>query len=408
MKARVIMIATALAALTLLSAGCKKHSFWTVSAGDQIRFAAKSNMNAGTQTKVVYNDNNGQYFSVGTSKYEALDWVEGDDMTIGYISAGGASGLNALYGDYFVDPSTIVPATASSNGISRTKILPVGGNGLQWQEGSLHQFYATSPRINPEDITSGEFYFRPNAARNNIDSQVPYYYPQTLDASKSEDMTASADGRTFVENMKYAYLNTFNGETARPDEDGMVTLTLGPHFTAFEITACADGEANIPLKGFTLSSGEDQLSGIFYLKYTIEEDNPETEDVDESDEYWKNIPKAGETSDAVYVDFSNISGGIKLSPATPVKITVFVRGGWYLDKITIGFDIEKNGETVNRSLKLQQRADSESPYYWMGFESNKKHRIYGLKVPLEIGSEPENLWFDGGNAGGYYNEGWND
>ena len=399
MKASKIMISAALAALLLLSAGCKKHSFWQVRTGEQIQFAARSNISAGDQTKVVYNDNNGEYFSVATSdgtlKYEALDWVEGDDMTIGYIYVN-AAGLGAEYSDYVVDPSTFIPASTSP--VSKTKITPAAGNGLKWQEGNVHQFYATSPAV-PE---SDEFWFRPNAAGNNIDSQVPYYYPQTLDASNSEDMTVGADGRTFTENMKYAYLNSFEGGHAAPDASGTVTITLGPHFTAFEISACADGTADIPLKGFRLSSGDDQLSGTFYLKYTIVDDDPST-DENEAHTFWDNIPKENETSNAIYVDFSQIEGGISLKPDTPVKFTVFARGGWYLDKITIGFDIEKDGATVNRSLKLQKRDSETSPFYWMGFSSNKKHRIYGLKVPLSL---TDDGWFEATDAGGYVNQDW--
>ena len=398
MKTKSIIIAASLAALVILSAGCKKQSVtFRGRTGDEIRFAIRSGAPA---TKTVYNDNNGQYFSIETTdgestivtKYEGIDWVEGDKMTVAYIYADPALGVDL--GDYRIAEGSVSPSSISGGRVfSQGKLNSVEPNGLQWHDGDVHQFYASYPALDENYPQKDKFVFE--VAEGRIHAEVPYYYPMTLSSSDSDDMTKN--GRVWVENMKYAYMNTMNGNPSNVEKGGTITMNVAPHFTAFEIEVAAAGTDVIPLKSFTLSSGADLIGGTFFLNSNYDE---------KGDLYWPNVPLDGEgnTSNTITVDFSGESeyenGGILLTNENPIKFTVFVRGGWWLNQMTVGFNIIKDGARVNRSLKLAYvPVEGDTTPRWISFSSNCKHRISGLQIPLEL--PPVSLWFEGTNAGSY-------
>ena len=400
----------------VLPSGCKKASFgfWG-RPGDEIKFAIRSGSPA---TKTVYNNNNGQYFSIETTdgehttitKYEGIDWVEGDALTVAYIYYENSS-LGVDLADYYIDEGSVVPS-AISNGrvLSKGTLKSVKPNGLQWHDGPVHQFYASYPALdeNYPDVDSFIFEIDGNGL---IHAEVPYYYPMTLSSSDLDDMTKN--GRVWMENMKYAYMNTMNGEPANTEKGGTVTMNVGPHFTAFEFEVRANGTDVIPVKSFSLSCsdpdpGDNLIGGTFFLmaKY---------EDPDEHGNrelWWDNVPLEGEgkTSNTITLDFSGETeyedGGVVLTNSNPIKFTIFMRGGWSLGYMTIGFDIIKDGARVNRSLKLSyddaNPLDNYTP--WIYFSSNCKHRIYGLEIPLNLNNT---LWFEGADAGGYEQIDWN-
>ena len=384
----------------VLFVGCKK-SYWGFRSrpGESIRFNIRSGASA---TKTVYNDNGGEYFIIGTDKYEGLDWVEGDVMTLAYVYVDQALGVDLA--DYVIAEGSVQPSSISDGRVVSTSVLEsVEPNGLQWHEGNVHQFYASYPKMDDPN-----FVFE--ADGDQIHAEVPYFYPMTLDSADENDMTKTGE-RVWMQNMKYAYMNSISG-VAAPLEDGSVQLTLAPHFTAYEIEVRAkaeDGEdtTTIPLKSFTITSGRDLISGTFFLNYHNDDDE------------WWNEPLEGEgnTSHSVTLDFSNeteyADGGILLTNNSPIKFTIFTRGGWYQNRMTIGFDIiNAAGERVNRSLKLtdayditDELADDYLP--WRGFSGNLKHRIYGLELPRTVSKL--SLWYEGSPyAGSYINDDWND
>ena len=405
MKARHIMIAAAFAALAILSSGCKKGTFgFRGRPGDEIRFAIRSGATA-SETKTVYNDNNGQYFFVDNTKYVGIDWVAGDRMTVAYIFADPNLGVELA--DYYIADGEIEASTVTDGKVvSKGTLKSVETNGLQWHDGDVHQFYASYPAIDDNYPDHDSFVFK--VENGAIHADVPYFYPMTL--SSKNDMTNN--GRVWTENMKYAYMNTMNGEPSATGKGGAVTMTVGAHFTAFEIDVRAKGTDVIPLKSFTLScsrpdeddEGDDLIGGTFFLTAKYNENH---------ELWWDNVPLDGEgkTSNAITLDFSGETeykdGGVVLTKDAPVKFTVFVRGGWWLSHLTVGFDIIKDGVRVNRSLKLAYVDSDPLDEYipWISFSSNCKHRIYGLEVPLVLDGS---LWFDANNAGGYTNEDWND
>ena len=389
----------------VLPSGCKKASFgfWG-RPGDEIKLAIRSGV---TATKTVYNDNNGQYFSIETTdgdetittKYEGIDWVEGDKMTVAYIYYENSS-LGVDLADYYIAEGSVVPS-AISNGrvLSKGTLKSVKPNGLQWHDGPVHQFYASYPALDENYPEVDNFIFEIDG-NGLIHADVPYFYPMTLSSSDSDDMTKN--GRVWMENMKYAYMNTMNGNPADTEKGGTVTLNVAPHFTAFEFEVGAYGTDVIPVKSFTLSCGSALIGGSFFLMAKYEE----PDEHGKRELWWDNVPLEGEgkTSNTITLDFSGETeyedGGVVLTNANPIKFTVFIRGGWWVNQMTVGFDIIKDGVRVNRSLKLAYVDSNPLDEYipWISFSSNCKHRIYGLEIPLNLNNT---LWFDGANAGAY-------
>lgn len=411
MKTRSAIAIILISVAALLSVSCKKGTFnFRGRPGDAIRFSVRSGAGA---TKTVYNNNGGNYFIVETTdgdetirtKYEGIDWVEGDRMTVAYIYADPSLGVDLA--DYYIaeaEASSLSGSKVSSKGTLRS----VKPNGLQWHDGDVHQFYASYPALDENYPDHDSFVFE--VENGAIHADVPYFYPMTLSSSNSNDMTK--DGRVWIENMKYAYMNTMNGDPSATEKGGTVAMTVGAHFTAFEFEVRAHENDIIPLKSFTLScsrpdeddKGDDLIGGTFFLMAKYNEPDGEL--------WWDNVPLAGEgkTSNAITLDFSGETeyegGGVVLTKDAPVKFTVFVRGGWWLSHLTVGFDIIKDGVRVNRSLKLSaldsNPDDDLTP--WIGFQGNCKHRIYGLAIPLDLNNT---LWFEGADAGGYEQIDWN-
>ena len=399
----VILISVA----ALLSVGCKKGLFdFRGRPGDAIKFAIRSGSPA---TKTVYNDNNGQYFIIESlegeemvaHKYEGLDWVEGDRMTVAYIYYEQALGVDLA--DYYIAEGSVVPSAVDNGSVfSKGTLKSVEPNGLQWHDGPVHQFYASYPAIDENYPDHESFIFE--IENGELHGEVPYFYPMTLSSSNSDDMTKN--GRVWMENMKYAYMNTMNGAPSSTEKGGTVTMNVGAHFTAFEIEVRAKEGDIIPLKSFTLSCGNDLIGGTFFLETRYDEE-------DNNRLWWANVPMEGEgkTSNTITLDFSGETeyegGGVVLTNTNPIKFTVFIRGGWGVNQMTVGFDVIRYGTLVNRSLKLAYADANPNDDYtpWIGFHSNWKHRIYGLEIPLVLdGTE----WFEATTAGGYTNEDWND
>ncbi len=406
MKARVILIAAALTALTLLSEGCKKHSFWSPTPGTPITFRMKSNMENPVETKTVYNDNGGEYFVIDGRKYEGIDWEVGDKLSIGYVSAETGTPI-AEYAEYQISEVKGTSAISGSQVISTGKAVP-SGEGLHWRGGNYHEFYTTTlpPGFSFDATETFKFEMKYDENIQNYypDSYLPYFYPYSFSASDTDYMTKQADG-VYCENMQYAYIYSINNGRMVP-QYGDIELTLTPHFTAFEITVEANDGDVIPVNSFTLSRSNGYLAGeIPYITRVTTRKN----DDDETEYYWtwsNLIDSAKDISSSVTIDFSGEN--ITLDGVTAhnkLKFTFFTMDSG-ADHLTLTFNIQKDGVAVNRSLKLSYALPSyadESQRQWIWFSSSYKHRIHGLKVPLESNA----MWFEGTDAGSYDQQDWN-
>ena len=398
MKASRIISAAALAALVILSAGCKKHDTWSPTPGAPIKFRMKSNMDNPVETKMVYNNNGGNYYMIEGRKYEGLDWEVGDKLSIGYISAETGTPI-AEYAEYQISEVTGTSAISDGQVISTGKAVP-SGEGLYWHGGNYHEFYTTTlpPGFSFDDTDSFKFEMKydENLQGYYPDSYLPYYYPYNFSASDTDYMTKNADG-SYCENMGYAYIYSINNGRMVP-RYGDIELTLTPHFTAFEITAKAKQGDEIAINSFTLSCSNNYIAGeIPYITYVRSTTNDQNET--EYDWRWKSLlDETKDVSSSVTIDFSDEDIVLHNDGTTSnqLKFTFFVKD-LGMDHLTLTFNIKRNGQNVNRSIRLTYANNPESNWIW--FSSSYKHRIYGLQIPLNL--ELGSLWFESDGAGAY-------
>ncbi len=403
MKARITIIAAALSALMLLSAGCKKHSFFRIVPGEQIHFRAKSQPSTGDPgSRSVYS---GQYFSVDgyANQFERIDWEEGDMISIGYVSFGGPDGLCVEYDHYRLKDITSDGKSSFANTIEPTG-GPMGLNGLNWRNNTHHRFLATHPAVDGDD---DDFVF--GVVENEFTVKVPYRYPKTQIPLGTEEKTITfcgedATATVYKPDMSYAYqfCNPFDFYSSRDllDEkytpaDGMylesgatINLPFEPHFTAFEFTAAAKEGDSFTLNSVTLTSSDEArpLTGTYIFQlFNDEEDNSE---------YWTDVPKEGEVSYQAIINFTDLT----LSDENPIVFTYILNAKQDFTNLTITFNITSNDVTFNRSLKLQY-ANQE----WISFNGTLKHRITNLRVPVSI--ELGTLWYASDGAGNYLDGG---
>ncbi len=406
MKAKVIMTATALAALTLLSAGCKKHD-WRPDPGTPIKFRMKSNMENPVETKKVYNNNEGRYFSIEGTKFEGIDWEVGDKLSIGYVSAESGTPIIDV-AEYQISEILSSSAISGSSVVSVGKAVPSeDGQGLFWHGGNYHEFYTTTlpPGFDVYDKDSYTFEMKYDESINGYypDTYLPYIYPYAFSASESDFMTKNEDDGSYCENMQYAYIYSINNGKMIP-RFGDIELTLTPHFTAFEITVKAKAGDTIPVNSFSLSSDNIIAGKIPYVSYV--NPNYDPQDPDSRSFNWKNDLTETDVSRQVTIDFSE-QGIILVNDGENVnqlKFTFFT-SHLAVTNATITFNINKDGNPVNRSLRLAYAPqEGDTDINWISFSGGLKHRIYGLQIPLELTSE--SMWFEGTNAGSYTDFPW--
>ena len=390
MKARIILIA-ALAALTLLSAGCKKHQ-WRPEPGTPITFRAVSAPAAeGESTKTVYS---GQYYTLYSTPFEHIDWVEGDDMTIGYVFFNNDGGeLHGLSHGYIVSGVSSPDRSSDPGARTQASLTPAGGNGLVWQDADNHGFYSCYPDLTQDD----GFVF--NIENGVVNYRLPLRFPaEQYPVTSDETSTLNLlDGTQincvrFAPDMKYAYMCGDNMESGFVPAGGAVNLLFdSPEFTFYEFSADSQDADELVVNYFTLTDAANPIAGEFELIM-----DPLT------GRDYRN--KVADLSNSVKFYFHADKSPVTITKGTPIVFGVFAGYDEHMvsPQLTISFNIVKGGVAVNRSLKLQQK--SGDTYSWIYFNQRWKNRIYGLQIPLE--ATPGSLWFEGTDAGGYDQIDW--
>ncbi len=384
MKARMIMIAAALAALTLLSAGCKKHQ-WRPEPGTPIKFRAVSNVNSKPlDTRTVYA---GQYFTVGegsdAKKFEHIDWVVGDKISIGYVSAP-ASGLVAEYSNYDIISATQPDREVDPSAKSNATLAPSGGNGLVWRDGSMHVFKAMYPTV-PDDER-----FRFDVENGEVVYNVPCLYPI------EPVLIRDGETNTYVEDMKYAWM--LSRGDAPVQAGGTINLLFEMHFTAFQITFDSANASSLLINSVSLSDANEPIVGDFIYS---EDMAHITTDVD-----------GNEVSKKVTAFFNEAHTPITLTKGNPVTVVIFTSCAHTKQAMTLSFSIQNGAETVDRSIKLATATANLEPgadgkfNYGITFTNPYKHVITGIEIPMTI--PEDSAWFEAASAGGYENQDWED
>ena len=391
MKASRIISAAALAALVILGAGCKK-SQWRPVAGELIQFRAVSAPEKALDSKTVYS---GEFFRVGEGenapRFERIDWVEGDMITIAYLSHTQGTNFKIASDDYKITgvsdngDQASYATIAPTGGPYGTEGEGWGGNGLTWQDNETHMFYACYPGV----AKDSDYTFKMEGGE--IVATVPFDYPAVQVVTPS-----ATNANVYLPDMTYAamlYSQAGDGISLPSGGDKVINLSFSPHFTAFEFQVAAKEGDSFTLKSFTLSSASENIAGRFLWTLGDDGEDDGDDDDDDDDDDWYDAPVEGTVSKTVSVDFSSFN--ITLTDSQPITFTVFTRGEEDWKDLTITFVIENGeGTTINRSLKL---ADAGKNY--LRFRHHLKHRIYGLQIPL--GLELGTLWFETDGAGSY-------
>lgn len=311
-----------LAALTILSAGCKKHSF---RAAGPIRFSVSS---VASETKSAYSGD-----VIGEQKpIERIDWIPGDELAI--FMAWGVSDI-----DGYVIRDYSVGSVSTDGAISKATVNPVA-EALEWQEGDdlKYTFGALYPSPSVSEFVEGKW-------ENKID-----LYNLTLTYPAVQELTpkgaTGADALTLLPDMKYAYMFAFPIGAQPASQE--VKLSLSPVFNAYEISISAGDNDEVNLTQFRLvSNRDDQPLACVRNLYT-----------DDSH---------GE-SNSITVDLT----GIKLvRNGDPLVLTVFS----YADSFG-EISLEFTGNEIG-TRKLDMKRDGE----WISFGAQLKHKITGLYFP---------------------------
>ncbi len=322
MKFKSIVMVALLAALTILSAGCKKHTFRAMG---PIRFSVSS---VASETKSAYSGD-----VIGEQKpIERIDWIPGDELAI--FMAWGVSDI-----DGYVIRDYSVGSVSTDGAISKATVNPVA-EALEWQEGDdlMYTFGALYPSPSVSEFVEGKW-------ENEID-----LYNLTLTYPAVQELTpkgaTGADALTLLPDMKYAYMFAFPiGEQPASQE---VKLSLSPMFNAYEISISAGDNDEVNLTQFRLvSNRDDQPLACVRNLYTDDSHGEST---------------------SITVDLT----GIKLvRGGDPLVLTVFS----YADAFG-EISLEFTGNEIG-TRKLDMKKDGE----WIIFGAAKKHKITGLYFP---------------------------
>ena len=390
MKASRILAAAALGALVILSAGCKKHS-WRPVAGETIRFRAVSESGP-SSTKTVYS---GEYYNTSV---EHIDWVEGDKITIAYVSFTTGTDIVGLTDDYVVSGIRPFDRSQDASARSRADLTPANGNGLVWQDATYHGFFGTYPDLTGES----DFEFRIDEG-SHVFYKVPFHFPaEQYPVSSGASTLNLLNGDKincvrFNPDMQYAYM-TANADSFTTLDSPEVNLLFRTEFIAYEFSVDVADAGSLVVNSFSMTDAAGNLVGDFILR---------TRDDYETDE------RLGldNLSPTVSFYFDDEKNPVTITQGTPIVFTVFTGIDWFREntQLTITFSIvDKSGNTVNRSLKLQDASGNWISFdQWDGSDHKTqgiKHRIYGLEIPIEL---PIYGWFESpSDAGGYTNQDW--
>ena len=346
MKHNHILTASLLGGILLLAGCVKEKSNDDIyrPVGSEIVFGAETEYDNGEDTRTVYS---GSDVTSGSTKYERIDWVQGDNMKIFY-KVGSAAASN---GTYEVGSSI---TTTPTNKDSKADVFHSAGTKLTWGTGGDHVFTAVYPASATFDGTS-------------MSGSIPATQPVTAVAASAQGDNVA---RYLPASMSYAYMISkktvaANSTTSRVDlpftpamtafqfkfkvASGMQTVTV----TKFEMSVPNETGVN-PLTGdFGITISGENAFGAVWNKSTIGS-NPTTFGSTTGRKITVNFPGGVQMNTSNYLDFTVM--------ALPVDIS----------KVTITFTFSDN---TTKSMKLQNSGS------WVTFGACKKWVITNVDVP---------------------------
>ena len=243
MKKHISFIAVLLGTLVLLD-GCNKTGL--PGKGDLITFGTVSE---GTRTKAAYGDD----FTVGSDKYQAIDWEAGDIVRIISPEAevsGDGSGLH--WADY-----TVTEVNKQTDGTSAA-VVNTNPNGLTWTDADSYSFYGVYPSTTPISLEEATY---AQVSADFIPAEPAL--SATTDTKTVGDITYTV----YTPDLSNAVMTAVATGVKESDEKPQVKLHFKPTWTAIEFNLSSlDEPAEITqIQLVADSENDDYLAGPFTM-----------------------------------------------------------------------------------------------------------------------------------------------
>ena len=330
--------------LALLCAGvsCGKDGL----KGKRIKFGARSD-SATTATRTSYSY---EQYTDGVSRYERIDWEEGDLINIHMDNGKGFEGQ-----DY-----AISGVSSSSSRYSQAGLVPHGSeSGLMWGTGS-HIFWAAYPNT-ATFAGSGEY---------SISGTIP--------AAQTQTYSHTSDNVTYYEpDMASAYMI---GSLALTEPQEYISLDFHPAITTLDFLVGANED--MVVSGFSLSTANasDLAAGVraLYGNFTATFDSSDI---------------ASDGSMACSFSTLSAAGGhtvtTSFSPAASISGTKKMRFKIFclpqdIQGLRVTFNTNKGNYSLNLKYTEAYTTAQSLPSSWVSFPARVKAEISGLLVPGEV------------------------
>lgn len=300
------IISALLCAAAVSFTSCIEENFENITPaqkGDEIVFGVRAGFeNSNSDTRTVYS---GDIYTVGTAKFERIDWVEGDRIEIYSPQA-----LNADKSHYkvvgMVDDDESED-DGENKGEDYASLERYQSSGLHWGDGT-HYFYAMYPSQTLFEGMETTLHQGVKMEGKTLRGYVPGAQPATLTLN-GKDWIAAPD-------MKYAYMAAKSTATKK---DGSVSLTFVPIVTAVQIQMVLSSQSTQPISIAEIQVAGNGIAGAFTA--------------DLSDTGWPegqtypNCANDGAGNGAITISTWKDSKPITIEAGGSLTFTVFLRPG---------------------------------------------------------------------------------
>ena len=340
MKHNLILTASLLGGIVLLAGCVKEKSNDDIyrPAGSEIVFGAATEYVNGDGTRTEYS---GSDVTSGTTTYERINWISGDDMTI-YYAIDGTNTQNAVYN---------VEGAGTADGKDSRVGITAASTKLTWGTANTsHRFRAVYPASAGFDGT-------------NVSGSIPPSQTVTLNSAQS-----NSTQRRYLPDMSHAYMVS-QLTVPQSSTTSRVDLPFTPAMTAFQFRfKVPSGQENINISSVVLSTQAvngttTPLTGSFRFAITGEIANVGAD--------WTKTQAASNLSSTGTSITVSFGGNVQLKTNDYLDFTVLA-----LPIPITGLSVQVNyADNTSKTLKLMKNNN------WVQFEACKKYVITNDDVP---------------------------
>ena len=343
------------ASVALITTSCVNELQFGIP-GTEVIFAAGTYYDNGPETKTSYS---GELIGT-TTKYERIDWVNGDRIRIYSPEATHRYETSRHWSDYNIDASSI-EINENDRKESLAKIVnDPNQHGLVWGDEGSYSFYAFYPSPTKTGVYTG-------LAMTNNTVTAPLPSTQNTAAAREirDDRYESHKRIVYDPDMNLAYMYAARSGV---NSGATVDLPFKPLMTAFEIILGNDSTNPLVVKDiflFTDNSGSN-LTGTFSA--TINANNTAT--------VGSTVTSASHELHAGLPEFAN-GGTLTINKGKPITFTLFA----------LPINIEHLGLKLKLAddsyMSIAFRFNDTLGGGWYPFLACRKYRITNVNTPEE-------------------------